>query len=205
MVSWRHLFQFRVLLWSRQWLQLYSEKTRRQHCWVHHPTWSLQLWTPLLSLGTVRKLDAGDFDNSPLSDRPDYEPSDEDQEMTIVEERPGTTVGNEGASPADTETGSKDMGCNPRNLVDTQDPILPSTSNQLLGPTGPNTGALASAVEIWALTSPALALTMAQIQEAAATGDDNGDTDEEKIWLDAYKGVMQGLHVASQTLLDGYQ
>ena len=73
--------------------------------------------------------------------------------MTIIEEWPGTT----------------------------QDPVLPSTSNQQLGPTGPDTGALALAVEVWALTLPALALTMAQIQEAAATGDNNGGMDEEKV------------------------
>ena len=125
--------------------------------------------------------------------------------MTIIEEQPGTTVGNEGASPADTEMGSKDTGRNPGNPVDTQDPVLPSTSSQQLGPTGPDTGALASAVEIRALTLPALALTMAQIQEVTATSDDNGNTDEEKIWLDAYKGIMWGLHAATQTLLNGYQ
>ena len=78
-----------------------------------------------------------------------------------------------------------------------QDPVLPSTSNQQPDPTGPGTRALASAVEARALSSLALALTMAQIQEATATGDDLGNTDEEKIWLDAYKGVMRGLHAAS--------
>ena len=161
--------------------------------------------TPLLSLGTVRKLDAGDFDDSPLSDRLDYEPSDGDQEMTIIEERPGTTIGNKGAGPADTEMGGKDTGRNPGNPGDTQDPVLPSTSTQQLGPTGPDTGTLALAVEIQALTSPALAITMAQIQEETATSDDNGDTNEEKIWLDAYKSIMRGLHVATQTLSDRYQ
>ena len=150
-------------------------------------------WTPLLSPATVRKLDAGDLANSPLSDHPDYEPSDEHQEMTTTEEPLGTTVGDIGAGPSDTGTGNKDTGCNPRNPVDAQDL------------TGPNTGALASTVQIWALTSPALAVTMAQIQEATATGDDNDDTNEEKIRLDAYKGVMQGLHMASKTLSDGYQ
>ena len=70
-----------------------------------------------------------------------------------------------------------------------------------------STGALASAsaVEMWALTSPALAITMVQIQEATATSDDNDDTDEEKAQLDAYKGVMWGLHTASHTLSEGYQ
>ena len=56
-----------------------------------------------------------------------------------------------------------------------------------------------------ALTSPALAITMAKIQEATATSDDNDDTNEEKARLDAYKGVMQGLHEASHTLSEGYQ
>ena len=60
-------------------------------------------------------------------------------------------------------------------------------------------------MEIRALTSPALALTMAQIQEVTATGEDNDDTDEKKVRLDAYKGVMWGLHVASHTLSEGYQ
>ena len=55
------------------------------------------------------------------------------------------------------------------------------------------------------MTLPALALTMAQIQEETATGDDSSDTDEQKIWLDAYQGVMWGLHAASCTLSDGYQ
>ena len=125
--------------------------------------------------------------------------------MTIVEEWPMTTIGDKGAGPGDTEMGGKDTGCKPGNPVDTRDPILPSTSSQQPGPTGPNTGALTSAVEIWALTLLALALTMAQIQEATATGDDNGDTEEEKIHLDAYKGIMRGLHAATQTLSNGYQ
>ena len=56
-----------------------------------------------------------------------------------------------------------------------------------------------------ALTSPALAITMAQIQEATANSDDNDDTNEEKARLDAYKGVMRGLHKASHTLSEGYQ
>ena len=46
---------------------------------------------------------------------------------------------------------------------------------------------------------------MAQIQEATANSDDNDDTNEEKARLDAYKGVMRGLHEASHTLLEGYQ
>ena len=106
-------------------------------------------------------MDAGDFDDRPLSDHPDCKSSNEDQEMTIIEEWAGTTVGDEGAGPADTEMGGKDMGQNPGNPVDTPDPILLSTSNQQLGQTGPNTGALVSAVEIRALTLLALALTMA--------------------------------------------
>ena len=130
-----------------------------------------------MSPATACKLDAGDLDNSPLSDHPDYKPSDEDQEMTTTEERLGTTIGDMGASPSDTGIGNKDTGHNPRNLVDAQDL------------TGPDTGVLALAIEIWALTSLALALTMAQIQEATATSDDNGLT----------------LHMASRTLSDGYQ
>ena len=50
---------------------------------------------------------------------------------------------------------------NPGNPTDTQDPVLPSTSNQQPGPVRPRMEALASAVEMWALTSLALALTMA--------------------------------------------
>ena len=56
-----------------------------------------------------------------------------------------------------------------------------------------------------ALTSLALAITMVQIQEATANDGDNDDTDEEKAWLDVYKGVMWGLHKASHTLSEGYQ
>ena len=56
-----------------------------------------------------------------------------------------------------------------------------------------------------ALTSPALAITMAQIQEATANDGDNGDTDKEKAWLDTYKGVMWSLHKASHTLSERYQ
>ena len=160
-----------------------------------------------MSPSTVKRLDAGDLDNSPLSNCPDYKPSDDDQELAIVEEQPRMVIGDRETGPTETGTGKKDMGCNPGNPVDTQDPVLPSTSAQQLGPTRPDTGALASAsaVEIRALTSLALVLTMAQIQEATATGDDNDDTDEEKIQLDAYKGVMWGLHAASHTLSEGYQ
>ena len=92
-----------------------------------------------------------------------------------------------------------------KNAGGAQDLVLPSTSTRPLGPAGPNTEALASAIEMWALTLPALALTMAQIQEEAATDDGNGDADKQKIQLDAYQGVMQGLHAASHNLSDGYQ
>ena len=113
----------------------------------------------------------------------------------------GRLPSHEGAGPAT----NQDMEHNPGNSAGGQDPVLPSTSNQQLGSARPNTEALASAVEMRALTSPALALTMAQIQEAAATGDGNGDTDEEKIRLDAYQGVMRGLHMVSCMLSDGFQ
>ena len=36
-------------------------------------------------------------------------------------------------------------------------------------------------------------------------GTSDGDGNEEKIWLDTYQGVMQGLHAASCMLSDGYQ
>ena len=121
-----------------------------------------------------------ELDDSHLSDCPDYKPNDEDQEMTNDEERPGSTVGGNRASPADIETGNKDTEHNPGNPVDNQDPILPSISNQRPGLTEPDTGALASAVEICSLTLLALAFTMAQLQEEAATDDDNGNTDKEK-------------------------
>ena len=163
--------------------------------------------TPLLSPATVKKLDTGDYDNDPLSDHLDYKPSDDDQEMAIVEERPGTIVGDGETSSKETGRGKKDTECNLGNPVDAQDPVLPSTSAQQPGPTRPGTGALASAsaVEMRALSLSALALTMVQIQEATATGDDNDDTDEEKARLDAYKGVMWGLYAASHTLSEGYQ
>ena len=80
---------------------------------------------------------------------------------------------------------------------------MPSTCIQQLGPTAPNTRTLATAVEAHALASPALAIAMAQIQEASAAGDPT-DTDDEKAWIDAYKGVMQGLHAVTQTLSAGY-
>ena len=163
---------------------------------------------PLLGLATIQKLDARDYDdNNPVSDRPDYKPSDDDQEMAIVEERPGMIVMDVETGPKEAGMGKKDTGRNLGGPADAQDPILPSTSSQQLGPTRPSTGTLASAeaVEMWALTSPALAITMAQIQEAAANSDDNDDTDEEKAGLDAYKGVMRGLHEVSHTLSEGYQ
>ena len=166
-------------------------------------------WTPLLSLATVQKLDTRgyDDDNNPLSDRSDYKASDDDQ-MAIVEEQPGTIVGDMETGPKETDMGKKDTGGNPGGPVDARDPVLPSTSSQQPGPTRPGTGTLASGepVEMCALTSPALAITMAQIQEATANGDDNDDTDEEKAWLDAYNlDVMRGLHEASHTLSEGYQ
>ena len=163
--------------------------------------------TSLLSPATVKKLDARDYDDDPLSDHPDYKPSDDDQEMAIVEEQPRTIIGDGETGPKETGMGKKDTGCNLGNPVDAQDPVLTSTSTQQLSPTRPGTGALASAsaVEMRALTSPALAITMAQIQEATATSDDNDDTNEEKARLDAYKGVMWGLHEASHTLSEGYQ
>ena len=164
--------------------------------------------TQLLSPATIKKLDATDYDDDdPLSDCPDYKPNDDDQEMAIVEEQPGTIIGDAETGSKETGMGKKDTGRNLGDPVDAQDPILPSTSAQQPGPTRPSTGALASAeaVEMQALTSPALAITMAQIQEATATGVDNDDTDEEKARLDACKGVMQGLHKASHTLSEGYQ
>ena len=81
---------------------------------------------------------------------------------------------------------------------------MPSTSAQQPRPTVSHTRTLASAVEAWALTSLALAITMVQIQEASAAGDPTS-TDDEKIQLDAYKGVMQGLYAATYTLLAGYE
>ena len=56
-----------------------------------------------------------------------------------------------------------------------------------------------------ALTSPALAITMAQIQEATANNGNNDDTDKAKVQLDAYKSVVRGLHEVSHTLSEGYQ
>ena len=143
-------------------------------------------WTPLLSLNTICHLDRDrDLKDSPLSDWADYQASDGDPEVTVTED--------EGAGLAT----NQDMEHNPGNSAGAQDLVL--------GSARPNTEALASAVEMRALTSPALALTMAQIQEAAATGDINGDTNEEKIRLDAYQGVMRGLHMVSCMLSDGYQ
>ena len=46
---------------------------------------------------------------------------------------------------------------------------------------------------------------MAQIQEATANDGNNDYTNEEKAWLDTYKGEMRGLHEASHTLSAGYQ
>ena len=112
-----------------------------------------------------------------------------------------------GTEPVETGVGQKDMGCNPENPAGGPDPVLLSTSGQQSGPTKPDTGTLASAsaIEFRALTSPMLAITMAQIQEAMAINDDNGDTDEQKACLDAYQSIIWGLHVASHTLLEGYQ
>ena len=163
--------------------------------------------TPLLSPATVKKLDARDYDNDPLSDHPDFKPSDDNQEMAIDEEWPGMIIKDGETGSKETGMGKKDMGHNLGYPADCQDPVLPSTSAQQPSPTRPGTGALTSpeAVEMWALTSLAIAITMAQIQEATATSDDNDDTDKEKARLDAYKGVMRGLHEASHTLSEGYQ
>ena len=143
-------------------------------------------------------MDAGNFDDKPLSDHP---------ELMVVAEQPGTVPRDGETSPVETGASKKDMGCNLEGPVGVLDPMLPSTSTQQPGPTKPNTGALASAstIEIRALTSPVLAITMAQIQEAMAIDDDNDDTNEEKARLDAYQNIMQGLHVASHTLSEGYQ
>ena len=103
-----------------------------------------------------------------------------------------------GAGPMDVEMGRNNMGHNPGNPEETQDPVLPSTSNQQPGPTASNTGTLALAVEAWAL-----AIAMVQIQEASTASDPTG-TDDEKVRLDTYKGVMQGLHAATRTLSAGY-
>ena len=99
-----------------------------------------------MSPATVKKLDTGDYDDdNPLSNHLDYKPSDDDQEMAIVEKRPGMIVGDRETGPKETGTGKKDTGHNPGDPVDAQDPVLPSTSAQQLGPTRPGTGALASA------------------------------------------------------------
>ena len=45
---------------------------------------------------------------------------------------------------------------------------------------------------------------MAQIQESLSAGNPT-DTDDEKAQLDAYKGVMQGLHAATWTLSARYK
>ena len=86
-----------------------------------------------MSLATVKKLDARDYDDDPLSNCPDYKPSDDNQEMAIVEEWPGMIVGDIETSPKETGMGKKDMGCNLGNPVDSQDPILPSTSAKTAG------------------------------------------------------------------------
>ena len=99
-----------------------------------------------MSPATVKKLDAGDYDDDdPLSDHLDYKPSDDDQEMAIVEKWPGTIVGDRETGPKETGMGKKDTGHNLGDPVDAQDPVLPSTSAQQPGPTRPGTGALASA------------------------------------------------------------
>ena len=103
--------------------------------------------THLLSPATIQKLDAGDYDDKddPLSDCPDFKPSDDNQEMAIVEERPMMIVGDIETGPKEAGMGKKDMGRNLGGLVDAQDPVLPSTSSPQPGPTRPSTGTLASA------------------------------------------------------------
>ena len=157
-----------------------------------------QDWTPALSLAALHRLDEMDFDDRPLSDHSDCEASDDDQEMATADELPGADEGNRDAEPADAGIGGDGAGCQTEDPTGTQDSAVPSTSNQSPDPTGPSTGTLASAIEAWALSLPALALTMAQIQEAS--GDDPSNTNEEKA-----KGVMWGLHAASRTLSEGYQ
>ena len=93
-------------------------------------------------------------------------------------------------------TDAKLCTCNMGDNLDL--PILPSTSTQ-----PPQLGALAAAAGTQAFTNPALTITMAQIQQASLTGNPS-DTDDEKAQLDAYKGIMQGLHVVTRTLSDGY-
>ena len=110
-------------------------------------------WTPLLSLNTQQKLDAGAFDDDPLSDHPDFEPSDGDQEMVSAEEQletyPGENANEEvmGVGPMDVEADNNNTGANPENPEETRNPVLPSTSTQQLQPTAPRAGTLALPVE----------------------------------------------------------
>ena len=116
--------------------------------------------TPLLSPNTIWKLDEGNFDDHPLSDHPDFEPSDKDQEMISTDEQLRTKAGDGGvmgAGPMDAKMGGNNTGCNPGNPKETRDPVL--------GPTAPDTGTLALAVEVQALTSPALAIAMARYKK----------------------------------------
>ena len=122
--------------------------------------------------------------------------------MTMLGELPGMVPKDEETDPVKTSIGQKDTGHYPGNPAGGPDPVLPSTSGQQPGPTRPNNGALAlvSAIEYRALTSPTLAITIAQIQEAMAINDDNDDTGEQKARLDAYQSIMWGLHAVSHTL-----
>ena len=77
--------------------------------------------TLLLSLATVQKLDARGYDNDddPLSDCSDYKAIDDDQEMAIVEEQPGATVGDVETGPKEADMSKKDTGGNPGGPTDT--------------------------------------------------------------------------------------
>ena len=78
-------------------------------------------WTLLLSPATVQKLDAGgdDDNDDPLSDCSDYKASDDNQEMAIIEERPGTTIGDVETGPKEADMGKKDTGGNLGGPADT--------------------------------------------------------------------------------------
>ena len=87
--------------------------------------------TPLLSPNTQWKLDAGDFDDDPLSDRADFVPSKGDQEMVSAEEHletdPGGNANKDPMSrgPMNIETGGGDTGTNPEHPDVALDPSCP--------------------------------------------------------------------------------
>ena len=170
---------------------------------THQPTHSTGTRTPPLSPDTNQRLKGllSSADDDALSDGPSHLASD--LEMASVG---GLTNG----SSEEVETGPTPMdmeAANPDNNS-SRDPAIASTSATLSTltvlppPQQPEANlavALATAVAARELSSLALMITMAQLQEDTATTGLNG-TNEEKTRMATYTRVMRGLHAVAKIM-----